>query len=405
MGQQFNRDTKDVVDEALESLERANSPKVSQPLFFFTISKKTQFMVNVQIVETADNNLDEILMAIIDFLDENPRLDEGNIFLTMYMTNSILMETQGNVLFAEVFSGDVERPHYKGFHRIVKYILKTFGELPSWDGEGASLPRMYLDNVRTHILTGKEIPRTVDGVGDKLHGKTEAPSIAMKKSVENDIIAGTSASKSMEYYENKMKEWYLMGYNIDALKGVLHEDHQSITRAFQFYEKKLAKLHELSRQIDEMEHEGFDEAIRGLKTLCKDPRNIGELEKGVAALREKFRIKYSIVLPICDEAGLTNAIKNLPLGIPSSLWGIPLPSLVKAIISAERGLTTDGTPIIMLKGKWYHADSRAKDFLTVYDGKVRTQKDVLAEKSKLKGDRLDDMLEVILNKSGIDKNG
>jgi hypothetical protein len=197
-----------------------------------------------------------------------------------------------------------------------------------------------------------------------------------------------------------MREWYVNGHNIEPLKEAVHLEMPLIARAFRKFERDLERLKELREQVSQLELEGFDEEVRRLKTLLKDTGKIRAVEQGIAGLLVKVSEKYAIRLPVEDRRGLAEAIKGLPLGIPAAFWGVPMEQLVDELLNAERGLASDQTPVVKMKGKWYHADACAKEFLTPYKGAVESQKEVLARKSKLRGSKLDELIDKVLGPDG-----
>jgi len=53
---------------------------------------------------------------------------------------------------------------------------------------------------------------------------------------------------------------------------------------------------------------------------------------------------------------IVEALATMPRGIPMPLLGIPMKELAGMILSAERDVSPTGAPLVLLKGKWYHAD-------------------------------------------------
>jgi len=128
---------------------------------------------------------------------------------------------------------------------------------------------------------------------------------------------------------------------------------------------------------------GFDQDARRLAALLNDPGKVPELEAELEGLKKRIREKYAINLPVSDRVRLSEAVKGLPLGIPSSLWGIPLDTLIGEFLSAERGVVPDGSVVVLLRGMWYHADPASPDFLSQFSGLVRTRREMFPEAARV----------------------
>ena len=58
---------------------------------------------------------------------------------------------------------------------------------------------------------------------------------------------------------------------------------------------------------------------------------------------------------------VVEAIKNLPEGLPRSLWGWDWNELANAVATGERAMSPDGIPMVKVKGTWYYADLEDMD--------------------------------------------
>ena len=161
---------------------------------------------------------------------------------------------------------------------------------------------------------------------------------------------------------------------------------------FSSYESDLERLQQIRKELDDMASEGFEEDVRHLRTMLKDPAKLHDLEQGLIVLMKKAKETGTIRLPVEDRQSLMDAIKALPLGIPSVLWGTSQTQLVEDVLTTERGLGSDDVPVVRLKGKWFNADATSKNFLTLYKGTVRCKKEVAATRRKArKGSELDEL--------------
>jgi hypothetical protein len=93
---------------------------------------------------------------------------------------------------------------------------------------------------------------------------------------------------------------------------------------------------------------------------------------------------------VTDPDQIAEAVKSLPLGIPSSLWGIPLDTLVDEFLSAEKGAAPDGSAVVSLRGAWYIADPASPEFMCPFSGQVRVQKELFPPGTG--ADRLEDII-------------
>jgi hypothetical protein len=364
-------ETKDIVDETLDLLKKLEMPPPPSPpgipQYFFVVSRRTRYIVDLPLAENPTVDLDGILLSIYDFMKEQPALEEGNVYLTKLGVDSILVETFGDALFAEAFSQDIDRPHYKAFHRAVRYIQGAFPQIRSWDGMAQTVPGGLQNALKRHFGIG---PAQEEGIrGPPAAGPDQpiGPPPPAPRGYEPDI----------QDCEKKIKEWYRKGYRIDQLKDALHQDWRTIVDAFERYEKDVARLVRLQERARQMEQPGLEEGLCKVKPMMNDPSKVDVIEQALDSLARKAKESLMIKLPVSDQDTLARAIKELPLGIPSSLWGIPLDRLVEELLSAERGLAPDGSVVVMLRSVWYHADVRSKAFITPFSGPVRTQKEML----------------------------
>jgi len=383
----FVRETKDIVDETLDDLKKIDPggvpPPSGIPQYFLMVSRKTRFIISQPLSDRPAVDLDEILLSIYDFMEEQPGLEEGNIYLTKLKGDSILLETFGATLFAQTFSRDIDRSHYKSFHRAVRHLQKSYPQLGAWDGTPDGVPlglRMALRHY-FHLTSeqGEAAAAPIAGPGG-----TPGPATPIIARYEPDI----------QDCERKMREWYKKGYKIDRLKEALHGDWGTLVDTFDAYEKDIGHLEQLRERVSELELPGFEEDMRKIKPLLNDPSNVDEIENALAAMARKAKDRLSIRIPVSDQKSLARAIRDLPVGIPSTLWGIPLDELVDEFLSAERGLTPDGSVVVKLRGVWYRADSRGKQFMTPFSGPVRTQKEL--SESGDPAAQMDQMLDDIL---------
>jgi hypothetical protein len=384
----FARETKVIVDETVEELkriQRGDEPTPpGMPQCFLIVSKKTRFIISQPLADKQAFDMDGILLSIYDFINEQPGLEEGNIYLTKLKEDSILIETFGATLFAQVFSRDIDRSHYKSFHRTVRHLQGSYPHLNGWDGTPDGVPLDLRRALRLHFQIASE-PGPAVAAPAAEPGDTPGPARPIIYREEPDI----------QDCERKMKEWYKKGYNIDRLKGALHGDWGTIVDTFDAYEKDIGRLEKLRERVSELELPGFEEDLRKIKPLLNDPSNLENIETALAAMARKAKERLGIHLPVIDKKTLTRAIRDLPLGIPSALWGIPLGKLGDDFLSAERGLTPDGSAVVNLRSHWYHADPRGKLFMTPFSGPVRTQKDL--SESGNPAAQMDQMLDEILN--------
>jgi hypothetical protein len=382
------RDTKVIVDETLEKLKnlevRPPPPPAGIPQYFFVVSRRTRYIVDLPLAESPSVDLDGILLSIYEFMKEQSALEDGNVYLTKLGADSILVETFGGSLFAEAFSRDIERHHYKAFHRAVRHIQGTFPKIGSWDGTAQAVPPGLQDALRRHfgIDAGEEEVAAPAAAGPDRPAEPPPPA---PRSYEPDI----------QDCERKMKEWYRKGYKIDRLKDALHSDWRTIVDTFDQYEKDIARLDRLRERARQLEQPGLEEGLRKIKPLLNDPSRVDEVEEAIRTLARKAKDSMMVRLPVSEPDALARAIKDLPLGIPSSLWGISLDKLVDELLSAERGLAPDGSVLVMLRSVWYRADARSKAFMTPFSGPVRTQKELL--ESEGKAVLMDKLVDDILN--------
>ena len=384
----FVRETKVIVDETVEELkliQRGDEPTPPGiPQCFLIVSKKTRFMISQPLSDRPAVDLDEILLSIYDFMTEQPGLEEGNIYLTKLKADSILIETFGATLFAQAFSRDIDLSHYKSFHRTVRHLQGSYPQLNDWDGTPGGVPPDLRRALRFHFQAATE-PGPAVAAPAAEPGGTPRQARPIIHREEPDI----------QDCERKMREWYKKGYNIDRLKGALHAEWGTLLDTFDAYEKDIGHLEKLRERVSELELPGFEEDLRKIKPLLNDPSNLQRIETALAAMARKAKDRLGIRLPVTDKKTLTGAIRDLPLGIPSALWGIPLGTLVDDFLSAERGLTPDGSAVVNLRSLWYHADTRGKLFMTPFSGPVRTQKDL--SESGNPAAQMDQMLDEILN--------
>ena len=50
------------------------------------------------------------------------------------------------------------------------------------------------------------------------------------------------------------------------------------------------------------------------------------------------------------------ALTQLPQGLPTSLAGWDMAELARTIVDGEKRTAADGTPLVLIKGRWYCAD-------------------------------------------------
>jgi hypothetical protein len=395
MGRDIVRETKDIVDDAIDGLSRgreAGAP--GSPQYFFAASSVSRLIINIELAGKPAADLDDILAAIYDFLEARTALEDGNIYLTRLAGDSILIEPSGRTVYAEAFLGDVDRSHYKEFHKAVRSVKEAFPAMSSWDGTPAGLPGDFRSGLRACV-------QGPGAAGGAQGGKGPVPESAAAQGAVPAVHhhgdgglsvgrgpggPGPSATKpepDIQDCERKMREWYKMGLRIDRLKDSLHEDWATIVRTFERYELDVARLLELRTRLDAMKGLGFDQDARRLAALLNDPGKVPELEAELEGLKKRIREKYAINLPVSDRVRLSEAVKGLPLGIPSSLWGIPLDTLIGEFLSAERGVVPDGSVVVLLRGMWYHADPASPDFLSQFSGLVRTRREMFPEAARV----------------------
>jgi hypothetical protein len=364
------RETKEIVDDTLDKLKRLDAQQpgahAGVPQYFFVVSRRSRFIVDIPLTRTPTVDLDGILLSIYEFMNEQPMLEQGNVYLTKLGADSILVETFGDTLFAQAFSREIDRPHYKAFHRAVKHVQKTFPHMGIWDGTPETLPPGFKSALGQHF-----------GTGPGQHIDQRPAATVLEPAPGRPERAPGTPEPDIQDCERKMREWYRKGYRIDRLKVALHSDWQTIVDAFEAYESDVALLESLRERARKLERPGLEEDIRKIRPLLEDPSRVGELEQAVETLEKKARDSMMIKLPVSQPDALARAIKELPLGIPSSLWGIPLDRLVDEFLAAERGLAPDGSVLVSLRSVWYYADARGKSFMTPFSGPVRTQKEML----------------------------
>jgi Bacterial Ig domain len=67
-------------------------------------------------------------------------------------------------------------------------------------------------------------------------------------------------------------------------------------------------------------------------------------------------------------SGVMRALLVMPRGLPLPLLGIMMHELADMILHAERRNTPGGSPLVLLKDRWYHADEMdLKDFMVEYN--------------------------------------
>jgi len=397
MKEGFINDTRNIIDDALANLSKAPPPKgapgVTAAESFLVLSRKSRLFIEVQIATGPRTDKDSLLLALYDFLTGNPILEEKNIYQTTLGQDSMLIEVLGETLFCEVFSGQVQRSHYKKFHDIVRSVTRRFPELALWDGDLANLPPGLQQCIGEQVAAAPAVPRTAAP-------PAPAAMVAPKTIAEPPllpIVPPEEPAPNMEFYEKKMRGWYEAGLVIDPLKSAIHDDLRVIKKAFEQFAHDVDRLRDLRKEVDDLEFEGFEDDVRRLRSMLKDTRRINDIEQGIGTLMDNVQAKYGIRLPVADRGEMAQAIKSLPLGIPSILWGIPLDRLVDEMFASERGLTPDASAVVRMKERWFNVDPRRTDFMNFFQGKVRTERELLQERYKMKRDsRLDDILTKIL---------
>jgi hypothetical protein len=369
----FARDAREIVDEALGGLSKAPAAR-GRPQYFFVVSRRTKFMVNVTLSAAPSLNLDDIFLAIYDFLDSQTVLEDGNIYLSKLQADSVLLEPLGGAVFAEAFAGDVDRSRYKEFHRAVRHFQKCHPALSSWDGAADGLPTGFRDDLKAFFQPGA----------------AAAPAAPERPAPARESARPKGPEPDIQDCERKMREWYKSGLKIDRLKDALHKDWATIVRTFDSYERNVARLNGLRARLGELRGMGFDEELDRLGQLLNDPGNVREMERQFSEQARRIKDRYTIKLPVTDRRQLAEAVRSLPLGIPSSLWGIPLETLLGEFLSAERGVGPEGSVVVFLRGQWYLSDPASPGFLGPFEGLVRTQKEMLPPGVKL--DRLDELI-------------
>ena len=386
MGDGFLRESKGVVDETIRDLDRlegrmaaARPVPPGTPQYFLLISRASKLMLHHQLSELPAVELDAILAAVCDFIEEQPALEDGNIYLSKLKGDSILMETLGTVILAMAFHKDVERDHYREFHRAVKHIQKTFPSIASWDGK----PGQVAESLQRAF-------------GHYFHGAAPKGPAAPGRPPPAAGGGGPAPGEpDLQDCERRMRIWYEKGYRIDRLKEAIHGDLSRLERTFDEYEVDVACLEMLKERVRQLEEAGFGDEARKVKPMLNDPARADEAERTVEALATRAKEIMTIPLPVDDPAILEQAIKALPLGIPSALWGLPLDSLVEAILQGERGCAPDGKVVVQIRGVWFPADPGAKDFLTPFTGPVRNRR-LLPPPAEAQ-DELDDILTKLID--------
>jgi hypothetical protein len=360
-----------------------------EPQYFAVISSITKYIIDQQLTADPAVNSDEMLLAIHDFMAGQPVLEEGSIYLTKLKGDSILLETHGATIFAEAFSGEVDRPHYKGFHRAVKYLMANFKGLELWNGAPGSLPEHIRGAIGRHFHGGVQPEMAAPPAGPVMPPTPPEP------------VAGAPAARPLDHEpdivdcERMLKEWHRKGYNIDPLKEAQHTEWSNLVATVLEYRRNVTRLEALQDRVRQLIVPGFEKDVERLNALLQDPSRIGELEDGVEALVRKIKDRLAITLPVTDRDALVAGMNKLPFGIPSALWGVGLDNLVQELLLAERGLVPDGTVVVKLRAVWYHADPRNEKFMTSYSGPVRTQE--LSRKDG-KSDPLDELVKQLLDK-------
>jgi len=358
----FARDANQIVQDAIGDLSRPPAP-AGEPQHFFVVSRRTKFIVNVDLARSPRVDLEDIFLALCDFLDAQAELEDGNIYLSKLGENSILLEPFGDTVFAEAFSGNADRSRYKDFHRVVRRVQKNHPGLSAWDGKADTLPRGFSEKLKANLVQ----PPLEPARPHHEHPRPAGPA----RSVE-----ARRPEPDIQDCERKMRDWYKKGFKIDKLKEALHQDWATLVLAFEVFERDVARLDELRAQLEEMRGLGFDDDVRRIAATLNDPGNVGPAGSQMASLARRVKDKYTIKLPVTDRRQLAEAIRNLPFGIPSSLWGMPLDTLIDKYLAAERGVTPDGSVVVWLRGGWYITDTASADFLGAFSGQVRAQKEL-----------------------------
>ncbi|MBM4248621.1 MAG: hypothetical protein FJ149_04175 [Euryarchaeota archaeon] len=374
MDPEFTRRTKAIVDDALGGLAGPPAP-AGRPQYFFVVSRGTRFIINVALAPEPSLDLDELLPAIYDFIEARSLLEDGNIYLTRLGDVSILIEPSGSAVLAKAFDGPVVRAHYKEFHRNVREIEKEFPELGGWDGRQRSLPDRFRERLQSVLGPRPPAVAAPPSAADATPAPGPAP--VAPAAPAGKPGGADRPEPDVQDCERKMREWYRSGLRIDRLKEALHKDWATLVRAFDEYETGLAELERLEAELEHLEGLGFDDEAARLRALRNDPANLGQMESGLRALARRVGEKYTIRLPVPDRRRLAESIRSLPLGIPSTLWGIPLERLIDEFLAADRGVASDGSVVVWLRGGWYRADPASPEFLEQISGLVRTQPEML----------------------------
>ena len=239
----------------------SNSPSnvTGQPQYFSVISLKTKYIIDQQITPSPVMNYEEMLLAIHDFISGRPNLEWDEVCFIKLDNDSILIESMGTIAYIEAFSGEIDKSHYDQFSKAIRHIQDRLPELWNWDG----IPRNLPDRVKITVRNYFNFPV----------GRDAALPISIPPDIMHDI----------QNYKGMLKEYYQKGYNIDRLKEALYSDWNTLVGTFDGYAKDVRYLDMLGNRIRDLNEAGFEEDIKRLEALLKNPSKIKELEEGLDA--------------------------------------------------------------------------------------------------------------------------
>jgi len=68
-----------------------------------------------------------------------------------------------------------------------------------------------------------------------------------------------------------------------------------------------------------------------------------------------------------NEGEILRVLSSLPRGLPSTLWGMNMDELAEEVSRAERSMSSEGEPLIKVRGKRYYGDPKdIGNFLQLY---------------------------------------
>jgi hypothetical protein len=76
----------------------------------------------------------------------------------------------------------------------------------------------------------------------------------------------------------------------------------------------------------------------------------------LAPAREPTAMEAEEAAQAREEREVMRALTQLPQGLPTSLWGWDMSELSRAVVSGPRRTESDGTEMVLIKGRWFNAD-------------------------------------------------